>query len=130
MTLEPHPLVAAVVLTAMAMVERVLRAALVAAAALALTGATAADAATLRITKALCTPTQKCVADPHQVAPGGKLILRGRGLARGQFVIFKRGSGRTITSKLRKSRVGLIVVVPPTAKSGRIRVRDRFGRRS
>jgi Putative peptidoglycan binding domain len=101
--------------------------ALLAAAAMA---APAAAATPLRITQARCVPPEKCVADPHQVAPGGKLALKGRGLQRGQLVIFKRGSGRKTNSKLRKSRVGLIVVVPPVARSGRIRVVDRVGRRS
>jgi hypothetical protein len=59
--------------------------------------APAAAATPLRITRARCVPPEKCVADPHQVAPGGKLALKGRGLQRGQLVIFKRcaraGSG-------------------------------------
>ena len=92
--------------------------------------APAAAAAPLRIAKAGCVPAQKCFKNPHQVARGGKLVLRGPGLQRGQLVVFTRAGGRKITSKLRKSHLGLVVVVPPAAKSGRIRVIDRFGRRS
>jgi peptidoglycan hydrolase-like protein with peptidoglycan-binding domain len=77
-----------------------------------------------RIEQARCVPTEKCVTDPHQVAPGGTLALTGTGLKRSQLVLFKRGSGRTITSKLRRSRQGLIVAVPTVAMSGRIRVID------
>jgi peptidoglycan hydrolase-like protein with peptidoglycan-binding domain len=108
-----------------------------AAAAFALTAALLpappAKAASLRITQAKCVPAEKCQpGKPRYVAPGGKLALTGRGLARGQLVMFPRRSNRkkTISSKLRKSHVGLVVVVPPAAGSGRIRVVDRFGRKS
>ncbi|MFL5839861.1 MAG: peptidoglycan-binding protein, partial [Thermoleophilaceae bacterium] len=86
----------------------------------------------LRITRAACVPTDHCQAHPSYVAPSGKLLLKGIGLQRGQLVVFPRKSNkkRFITSKLRKSRQGLIVVVPPAAGSGRIRVVDRFGGRS
>ncbi|MFL5895055.1 MAG: peptidoglycan-binding protein [Thermoleophilaceae bacterium] len=104
--------------------------ALFAAIILALAAAPADAATSLRIRQARCVPPGACVADAHHVAPGGKLALRGVGLARGQLVAFSRGGGRKITSKLRQSHLGLIVVVPPKAKSGRIRVTDRFGHRS
>lgn len=89
-----------------------------------------AAAASLRVRQARCVPTEHCVANPHQVAPGGKLVLTGSGLTRGQLVVFPPRSRHPLTSKLRKSKLGLVVVVPPKAKSGRIRVLDRFGRRS
>src|SRR5260221_14229114 len=113
-------------------VIRMVRTTLVAAVALAAAAPSQAAAAVAapRIAKARCVPAQKCVADAHQVAPGGHLALSGPGLLRGQLVLFQRGSGKTITSKLRASALGLIVTVPPVAKSGRIRVLDRFGRRS
>jgi hypothetical protein len=59
-------------------------------------------------------------------------VLSGTGLARGQVVLFPRKTNRKklITSKLRKSRSGLVVVVPTAAGSGRIRVHDRVGRKS
>ncbi|MEA2494770.1 MAG: hypothetical protein QOJ29_2681 [Thermoleophilaceae bacterium] len=82
-----------------------------------------AGAATIRISG----------ATPRTVAPGGKLVLTGTGLGRaGQLVVFpgKVDKTRKITSKLRRSRAGLIVVVPPAAGSGRIRVVDSRGRRS
>jgi peptidoglycan hydrolase-like protein with peptidoglycan-binding domain len=92
-----------------------------------------ASAATLRIASAKCVPADHCQpGKPRYVAPGGKLVLTGPGIARGHLVLFPRKSNRKklITSKLRKSRVGLVVVVPPASGSGRIRVRDRYGRRS
>ena len=99
---------------------------------LALLAATPAHASALRVSQANCVPTEQCQKNPRYVAPGGKLALRGRGLARGQLVLFPRKSNkkRSITSKLRLSRSGLIVVVPLAAGSGRIRVRDRYGRKS
>src|SRR3954454_18212395 len=98
-----------------------------------LTFAGTASAASVRITPAPCIPADHCQAGkPRYVAPGGKLVFTGSGLARGQAVVFPRKSNkkRVVTSKLRKSRAGLVVVVPPAAGSGRIRVVDRFGRRS
>lgn len=102
------------------------------AALLALAVAAPASGATLRIAAAQCVPTDHCQTNPRYVAPGGKLVLTGPGLARGQLVLFPRKSNsrKLISSKLRKSRAGLVVVVPPAAGSGRIRVTDRFGRRS
>src|SRR4051794_368449 len=92
-----------------------------------------AQAATVRIAEAKCIPADHCQdGKPRYVAPGGKLVFRGRGLARGQVVVFPRKSNRKrfLTAKLRKSRAGLVVVVPLAAGSGRIRVRDRSGRKS
>jgi hypothetical protein len=92
-----------------------------------------ASAATVRIASASCIPADHCqTGKPRYVAPGGKLVLTGRGLARGQVVLFPRKSNRRklITGKLRKSRSGLVVVVPLAAGSGRIRVLDKRGRRS
>src|SRR4051812_23162213 len=93
-----------------------------------LAAAGAADAASggsaaparLRIASAKCVPADQCQTNPRYVAPSGKLVLRGTGLARGQLVLFPRKSNkrRTISSKLRKSRLGLVVVVPPAAGSG------------
>ena len=83
----------------------------------------AADARlSFAITGARCVPPENCTRAAHDVAPGGKLAIRGRGLKRGMLVVFKRGSGKTITSKLRRSKYGSIVTVPPLARSGRIRV--------
>ena len=91
-----------------------------------------AFAAPLHIAKAKCVPAVHCQPNARYVAPGGKLALSGTGLARGQSVLFPRKSNarKLITSKLRLSRSGLIVVVPQAAGSGRIRVVDRYGRRS
>src|SRR4051812_20452774 len=104
------------------------------AALVALAAAAPAPAATkLRIASAKCVPAEHCApGKPRYVSPGGKLVLTGTGLARGHLVNFPRKSNhrKLITSKLRKSHVGLVVVAPPAAGSGRIRVVDRFGRRS
>jgi hypothetical protein len=115
------------------MVGRVRRRSLPALAlAFVLLAAGSASAATLRIASAKCVPADHCQPNPRYVAPGGKLVLTGSGLARGQLVLFARKSNRKklITSKLRMSRVGLLVVAPPAAASGRIRVIDRHGRKS
>src|SRR3954454_18443760 len=91
-----------------------------------------AHGAGLRIASAQCVPAENCQANPRYVPPGGKLALTGPGLVRGQLVVFPRKTNkkRLISSKLRKSRIGLVVVVPPAAGSGRIRAVDRYGRRS
>ncbi len=106
---------------------------LVAAAVLALLiSAAPAAASTLRIASAKCVPANHCQKNPRYVAPGGKLVLAGTGLARGQLVVFPRRtrSRKPLTSKIRKSRIGLLVIVPPSSASGRIRAVDRYGRRS
>jgi peptidoglycan hydrolase-like protein with peptidoglycan-binding domain len=105
---------------------------LIATAALAGVAAPAASAATLRIASAQCVPAEHCQTGSRYVAPGGKLALKGSGIKRGQLVLFPRKSNakKLITAKLRNSRAGLIVVVPPAAGSGRIRVQDGSGRRS
>lgn len=88
--------------------------------------------AAIRITSARCYPPDHCQTNPRYVAPGGKLVISGHGVARGQLVVFPRKtkSRRPLTSKLRKSRAGLVVVVPRIAESGRIRALDRRGHRS
>lgn len=82
----------------------------------------AAARSTFAITGARCVPPEDCTGRAHDVAPGGKLAIRGRGLERGMVVVFKRGSGRTVTAKLRRSKYGSVVTVPLAARSGRIRV--------
>jgi peptidoglycan hydrolase-like protein with peptidoglycan-binding domain len=92
-----------------------------------------ASAAGIRIASAKCVPADHCQdGKPRYVAPGGKLLLSGSGLARGQLVVFPRKSNKRmlIGSRLRKSRAGLIVGVPPAAGSGRIRALDRAARKS
>jgi hypothetical protein len=90
------------------------------------------SSASLRITAAKCIPTQHCQQNPRYVAPGGKLALTGTGITRGQVVVFPRKSAsrRPLTATIRRSRAGLVVVVPNVAASGRIRAVDRHGRRS
>jgi hypothetical protein len=95
--------------------------------------AASAQAAAPQISSAKCVPADHCQAGkPRYVAPGGKLVLIGSGLTRGQLVLFPRKTNkRKLTSaKLRKSRSGLLVVVPTVAGSGRIRVQDRAARKS
>src|SRR4051794_38935300 len=107
-------------------------AAVASATATAIAGSGGATASSPRISAAACTPTEHCQTNPRFVAPGGTLALSGSGLTRGQLVVFPRKSNKKklISSKLRKSRVGLVVTVPPAAGSGRIRAVDRFGRKS
>src|SRR6478609_7184884 len=100
---------------------RLVAAAVAAVGALALTAP--AQAAGLQIADAKCIPAEHCqVGKPRYVAPGGKVALKGSGLKRGHLVLFPRKTNKKklITSKLRRSRSGLIVVVPPAAGSGRI----------
>src|SRR4051794_17127081 len=94
--------------------------------------ASGGTSAGIRIASAACVPKEHCQANPRYVAPSGRLVLKGTGLARGQLVLFPRKTNKRklISSKLRKSRLGLVVVVPPAAGSGRIRAADRFGRKS
>jgi peptidoglycan hydrolase-like protein with peptidoglycan-binding domain len=109
------------------------RAAALATALATLIAAAPASAAGPRIASAKCVPADHCQSGkPRYVAPGGKLVLKGSGLLRGQLVVFPRKSNKRklISSKLRKSRSGLLVVLPPAAGSGRIRVVDRDGRKS
>jgi peptidoglycan hydrolase-like protein with peptidoglycan-binding domain len=112
-----------------------LAAAVLACACAATAGALAGPAAAVtapRIARAKCIPAEHCQSNPRYVAPGGKLALTGTGLTRGQLVVFPRKTNKRklISSKLRRSRAGLVVVVPPAAGSGRIRVVDRYGRKS
>jgi hypothetical protein len=114
-----------------AVMPRLVAAAVAALAAVAF--AAPAQAVGLRIADAKCIPAEHCQSGkPRYVAPGGKLVLKGTGLTRGQLVLFPRKTNKTklITSKLRKSRSGLVVLVPPAAGSGRIRATDRIGRKS
>ena len=80
-----------------------------------------------------CWPPKVCGRDRHAVAPGGLLKLSGRNLRSGMSVRFRR-SGKSrrapfVTSRLRRSS-GYLVTVPLSARSGRIRVVAKHGRRS
>src|SRR3954465_15951272 len=91
-----------------------------------------AQAATVRVAQAKCTPAEHCqTGKPRYVAAWGKLVLTGTGLGRGQVVLFPRKSNRKkfVTAKLRKSRSGLVVGVPLAARSGRLRRLHRRGRK-
>src|SRR4051812_11250759 len=103
------------------MLRAAIAAAAVLAAFVAAVAPAAAQATSPRIVSAKCVPAEHCQTNPRYVAPGGKLVLSGDGLVRGQLVVFPRkpAAAKPITSKLRKSRVGLVVVVPPAAGSGR-----------
>lgn len=68
------------------------------------------------------------------MAPGGFLRLKGRNLRPGMAVLFARSvkmrrAGVVVIARLRRSK-GLLVTVPLSAKSGRIRVTATHGRRS
>ena len=86
------------------------------------------------VTSVRCWPPKLCGSNPHLVAAGGLLRLRGRNLAPGMIVLFRRSAkvrrvAPVVTARLRRSN-GFLVTVPLSAKSGRIRVATRHGRRS
>jgi hypothetical protein len=66
-----------------------------------------------------------------RVAIGRQVQLRGRGLKVGLRVTFRWPAG-ALATKLRRTRAGLVVRVPPGTRPGRVAVtvRDRAGRRS
>ncbi len=81
-----------------------------------------------------CWAPTGCGRSPHTVAPEGKLRFKGRNLRPGMVVLFagqrKRNARADFAApRLRRSH-GLLATVPSWAKSGRIRVRSRRGRRS
>jgi hypothetical protein len=72
-------------------------------------------------------PAGNCSANPHQVSTHGTLLITGRGLSTGMVVAFPRAPGARISrnspgSPLRQSTAGLLVTVPSSAHSGRIKV--------
>jgi len=87
----------------------------------------------VRITKVSCVPTSKCSGNPRQVSVRGLLLFAGRGLRAGMVVAFPRSGGARISrnspgARLRATRLGLIVHVPSSAHSGRIKVLMSRGR--
>jgi hypothetical protein len=88
-----------------------------------------------QIASVRCWPPRACEGDPHLVAPGGELRLRGRHLKRGMLVFFPGSRQAKLRTKaaaprLRRARGRLVVRVPSWAKSGRIAVALRHGPRS
>jgi hypothetical protein len=86
------------------------------------------------ISSVRCWPPRTCDGHPHVVAPGGKLRFKGRHLRAGMAVLFRgarrgRGKTRRIVPRLHHAH-GLVVRVPAWARSGRLRVMTRRGRRS
>src|SRR5206468_2222923 len=86
------------------------------------------------LTSVGCWPAKACGSNPHVVSPGGKLRFRGRNLEAGMVALFPRwrpvkGTSATVSARLRK-RSGFVATVPPSARSGRIRIVARNGRRS
>jgi peptidoglycan hydrolase-like protein with peptidoglycan-binding domain len=87
----------------------------------------------VRITKVSCTPSSHCSANPRQVSRHGTLLMGGIGLKAGMVVGFPRSPGARISSfspaaRIRKSRGYLLVTVPASAHSGRIKVLLSGGR--
>jgi hypothetical protein len=92
-----------------------------------------AAGATPSVTEALCLGA--CTAGRHAVPTGGILVLHGHRLARGMVVLFARKAVAasvhpTIGARMRASRKGFIVTVPPDARTGRIVVVSPSGLRS
>jgi Putative peptidoglycan binding domain len=86
------------------------------------------------ISSVRCWPPQTCGSSSHTVAPGGTLKFKGRGLRPGMIVLFAgRGKSKaragSAAPRLRRSH-SLVATVPAWARSGRVRVAWRGGRRS
>jgi hypothetical protein len=85
-----------------------------------------------RLTGLRCVPASAPGCRPVvRVSVGRQLQLRGRGLTAGMRVTFRWPLG-ALATKLRRSRAGWSVRVPPGTATGRVgvTVRDRAGRRS
>ncbi len=92
-----------------------------------------AHVTSVRIIHASCTPASRCSGNPHQVSTKGTLLIQGTGLKSGMLVAFPKSAGATISrnspgAHLRSSSAGLIVTVPASAHSGRIKVMLGGGR--
>lgn len=78
-----------------------------------------------------CWPSKACGYRPHVVSPGGTLRFKGRNLRPRMMVLFARRSKVKIGVVVRLRRKnGFRATVPASAKSGRVRVVARNGRRS
>jgi hypothetical protein len=105
--------------------------------ALALVAAIAPAAAGARtpppkLTGLRCVPASRAACHPRpQVMIGKQVELRGTGLKVGMRVSFRWSKG-ALATKLKRSRTGWVVRVPPGTKAGTISVRvtDRAGRHS
>jgi Putative peptidoglycan binding domain len=89
----------------------------------------------LTVSDARCLGPSGCTTNPRAVPTGGRLRLRGRGLKAGMIVVFPRHGAHaarssTIGARLRNTHHGLVVTVPSTAISGRIKVVAPHGLRS
>ena len=78
-----------------------------------------------RITTARCVPAPACPRGWLTAYPGSLLLLRGRNLRPGMRILFPsrpyaRISRNSPAGVLARSRLGLVVVVPAQARSGRI----------
>ncbi len=85
------------------------------------------------VTDAVCLGA--CAGGRHAVPAGGILILRGHHIDRGMAVLFASNAvaasvHATISTTVRRSRKGFIVIVPPNARTGRIVVVSSTGVRS
>jgi Putative peptidoglycan binding domain len=86
------------------------------------------------ITSVRCWPPKACTQS-HVVAPGGTLRLTGRNLRAGMLVLFPHRRTRsaraaTVAARLRRAPASFHATVPWSAKSGRVRVAAKGGRRS
>ncbi len=83
-----------------------------------------------RLAAARCYPAASCAA-PTTVGTGGRLLLTGRRFpARVRVVFPRRGGGTVAVTVRRRSATSLVVRVPGSAASGRIRLRTLGGRAS
>ena len=96
-------------------------------------GAASLHVTTVRITSVKCAPASRCSGNPHQVSSHGTLVLSGVGLRSGMLVAFPRAPGAHISrtspaARLRAAGTRLLVTVPASAHSGRIKVLLSGGR--
>ena len=82
---------------------------------------------TVRITRVFCTPSSQCASNPRQVSLHGTLVFEGKGLQAGMVVGFPSSPGARISSfspaaRLRRSGSRLLLTVPASAHTGRIKI--------
>jgi peptidoglycan hydrolase-like protein with peptidoglycan-binding domain len=87
----------------------------------------------VRITRVSCTPSSHCSSNPRQVSARGTLMVTGIGLKPGMVIAFPRSPGASISrlspgARMRRSGSNLLVTVPASAHSGRIKVLLSGGR--
>jgi peptidoglycan hydrolase-like protein with peptidoglycan-binding domain len=119
------------VLVALTLIALAATPAAAAAGAASRTGGTAvAQSAAPHLSRAVCFGKRYCGPGHGQVQPRAQLRVTGRRLASGMRVDFAAKPHGRVRSRLRRTKAGMLVTVPTKARTGRIRVLDKRGRRS